>query len=228
MIQSSPMAPTYDLFGPSVPIALSATLVAATAIFRTLAVNWTTKRRWFTLVHWAAINRRSLLTANQARIPDALNAIRWQPAKPLLSLTDDNSTILQVEAAPIPAKPSSPSRMRWNLLVRQIESSWPVVGLRPTRHLNSILDYLAPSSIQTMAPGERFVVHATHPAAARALARSSARAILPHDVGLMLINKTLILDFSTRPFDPLEFHRVNALADQLLAHLRPLPTQNIP
>jgi hypothetical protein len=44
-------------------------------------------------------------------------------------------------------------------------------------------------------------------------------ALLPPDVGLLLAGENLVLDFSTRPFDPLELQRVDALAEQIVMHL---------
>ena len=55
----------------------------------------------------------------------------------------------------------------------------------------------------------------TEPTAARDLARSTLMALLPPDLGLLLVGRHLLLDFSARPFDPIEFGRMIALADQL-------------
>ena len=42
-------------------------------------------------------------------------------------------------------------------------------------------------------------------------------ALLPHDLGLVLQGRRLILDFSTRPFDGIELSRIVALVEQLAA-----------
>ena len=48
---------------------------------------------------------------------------------------------------------------------------------------------------------------------------SFARALLPHDVGLLLHGRFLVLDFSDRPFDTIEFNRMLALADQVAGYV---------
>ena len=45
------------------------------------------------------------------------------------------------------------------------------------------------------------------------------RSLLPADVGLLLIGRQLLLDFSDRPFDSIEFGRMMSLTDQLVKHL---------
>jgi hypothetical protein len=73
--------------------------------------------------------------------------------------------------------------------------------------------------MRAMAPTERLVLYGADARAARALGKSSVAALLPADVGLLLVGENLVLDFSTRPFDPLEFQRVDALAEQIVLHL---------
>jgi hypothetical protein len=58
--------------------------------------------------------------------------------------------------------------------------------------------------------------------AARAAVASMLIALLPHDLGLILHGRRLILDFSTRPFDGIELSRIVALVEQLAAHLPPI------
>jgi hypothetical protein len=70
-----------------------------------------------------------------------------------------------------------------------------------------------------MGETDRFIVFGTDSAAARALSKSHARALLPPDVGLLLHGRHVVLDFSTRPFDGIELGRMVALAEQLVQHL---------
>jgi len=214
------MLARYRLFGLAAPLALLGILAASCAVFWSLVAQWTTRRRWLAMSDWADVNRLALRKGDEASVPDALKSLGWEPAKALLSLSDSDTTIVQVEAVALPGKATKGQRTRWNLLIRNAGSSWPIVGLRPAVHINSILDYLPPGSVQAMAPGERFVLYASQTTAGRALARSSARALLPPDVGMMLAGESLVLDFSTRPFDPLELQRMDALAKQLVAHLQ--------
>jgi hypothetical protein len=50
---------------------------------------------------------------------------------------------------------------------------------------------------------------------ARALVAGPARALIPPDIGLIISADQLILDFTLRPFDIVEFSRVLAVAEQL-------------
>ena len=43
--------------------------------------------------------------------------------------------------------------------------------------------------------------------------------MVPPDVGVLVQGDVLVLDFSARPFDDLEFNRMSALADQLAQKL---------
>ncbi|MEA2734569.1 MAG: hypothetical protein QOE14_1020, partial [Humisphaera sp.] len=108
---------------------------------------------------------------------------------------------------------------RWHVLVRQLGSAWPATGLRPANQPASLLDQFSLSSYPRMGETDRFIVFGTDSAAARALSKSHARALLPPDVGLLLHGRHVVLDFSTRPFDGIELGRMVALAEQLVQHL---------
>ncbi|MEA2707785.1 MAG: hypothetical protein QOF78_386, partial [Phycisphaerales bacterium] len=92
-------------------------------------------------------------------------------------------------------------------------------GLRPANQPASLLDQFSLSSYPRMGETDRFIVFGTDSAAARALSKSHARALLPPDVGLLLHGRHVVLDFSTRPFDGIELGRMVALAEQLVQHL---------
>ncbi len=100
-----------------------------------------------------------------------------------------------------------------------MESRRRPTGLRPTHARRSILDLFSLSSYPALGNIDRFVVYGTDAQAAGSLSKSQARALLPPDVGLLLDDGWMMLDFSERPFDPIEFDRMTALAEQLVAHL---------
>ena len=91
----------------------------------------------------------------------------------------------------------------------------------------SVLDSFSLSSFPLMGATERFVVFGTDSAAARLISQSMMRSLLPPDIGLLLHRRELVLDFSPRPFDAIEFDRMLALADQLAQRL-PAPTSESP
>jgi hypothetical protein len=106
----------------------------------------------------------------------------------------------------------------WNLLVRRAEAARAGAGLRPVRAIPGLLDTLGFEPFPLF-ESDRFVVYGADSAAARQLAKSRLAALLPADVGLILLGPALILDFSSRPFDPLELSRMTAVADQIAARL---------
>jgi hypothetical protein len=107
----------------------------------------------------------------------------------------------------------------FHVLIRQVESSWPPTALRPTAKDKALLDLFSLASFPSMIASERFVIFGTDSAAARTLSKSSLPALLPPDVGLLLHGRRMVLDFSDRPFDTIEFDRMLALANHLTSHL---------
>ena len=108
------------------------------------------------------------------------------------------------------------------MLVRTIESQWQPTALRPAAAASSLLDLFSLTSFPLMGETQRFVVFGTD-SAPRERSASPARGPAParrrpaaaraaHDPG-----------FLDRPFDEIEFDRMIALAEQLVANL-PVPT----
>jgi len=64
---------------------------------------------------------------------------------------------------------------------------------------------------------DRFAMLACDATTAQRLSNSSARALLPADVGLLLTDQYLLIDFSTRPFDPVELDRMISVSEQICA-----------
>ncbi len=73
-------------------------------------------------------------------------------------------------------------------------------------------------------PTDRFMIFGSEARAAKSLAESSAPALLPPDIALIVTGNYLILDFSTRHFDEIEFERLIDLAKQLAPHLSNAPS----
>jgi hypothetical protein len=96
-----------------------------------------------------------------------------------------------------------------------------MTALRPTSHTSSIIDLFSMSSFPSLGATQRFVIFGADGAAARSLSDSTAAALLPPDIGLILHGMFLILDFTSRPFDQIEFGRMIDLADQLAPRLIP-------
>ena len=138
-------------------------------------------------------------------------AVPGQPAAPPLG-------------APPVAASAAEARPLWNVLIRKIPSAWPPTALRPTTpdgaapNPAGALEVFGLPSYPLMGT-DRFIACGLDSAAARRLFRSHLRALLPPDIGLLLHGDTLVLDFSARHFDVLEFTRILVLAEQAVAHL---------
>jgi hypothetical protein len=114
---------------------------------------------------------------------------------------------------------SPPRSHTWHVYMRPIGASWSPTGLRPTVNARSILDLFSLTSFPLLGATDRFVVYGTESQAAERLSGSMARGLLPPDIGVLLYADRLLLDFSSRPFDEIEFNRMLALAQQLEQHL---------
>jgi len=198
-------------------LSLVAIIAASSGVFWLLVRRWTTQRHWVALQDWADENRFKLHGEDRAVGPEILKSFTQPAPKALVSLNDVDTGLVQIEAQPPKGKGSQP--VRWNLLVRKLERAWPMTGFRPATSGRSILDYFKLEEMRAMAPTERFVLYGADARSARALGKSSVAALLPPDVGLLLVDQNLVLDFSSRPFDPLELQRLDALAEQIVLHL---------
>lgn len=82
-----------------------------------------------------------------------------------------------------------------------------------------MIDLFALTGYPRLGSIDRFVVFGTASEQAATLSESFSRALLPPDIGLLLHGPWLILDFSSRHFDVIEFNRMLALAEQIVVHL---------
>lgn len=103
----------------------------------------------------------------------------------------------------------------WHLLIDQLEHYSTPIGLRPTGAQVSLIDLMNLQLMPKLSREIRFAVYALRVIDARELASGPARALLPPDIGLIRSADQLILDFTARPFDPTEFDRMIAVADQV-------------
>jgi hypothetical protein len=214
---------------PSVPLTFSwaalwsllLSLAASGATFAWLCRRWTTDRPRSALADWARARRFRVDRPPVAQLPAGLTALLAADPRVELALLRGPVAVVRLSTA---ARPGGP-RPTWNLLVRSTPANpgTDLSGLRPAAaaHGASILDLL-PSlgGYPSLLPPERFVACATSAAAARRIANSPARGLLPHDVGLLWQPTAVVLDFSGRPFDGVEVDRMLAIAEQVVGHLR--------
>jgi hypothetical protein len=201
------------VFPPSLLVSLLLVLGASSVVTWALIRRITTQRSWLDLSEWAGSNSFGIVRGRGATVPASLIPTLPSP-RGLLMLTDAHTTIVQLETTS-----GGAASTRWNVLVRRTTLEWPRTGLRPSGSRGSLLDLYPLTPFPNLIPAARYVVVGDDFSAAFALAGSAVRGLIPADVGLLLDGDTLVLDFSARPFDPLEMHRMTALAEQLVAHL---------
>lgn len=205
-------------------LALGVILAASLAVFGALSRRITVKRNELALREWAAEQGAVVVgQREQGSPPRLLTPLAPYRAEIVRRIESRRWLLAELSTAPPPeAKGKTP---RWRVLSHELAGggNWPATGLRPAAHAVSVLDLLSLSSFPSLAAGDRFVIFGCDAAAARGLAESAAQRLLPPDVGLVLHGSVLMLDFSTRSFDRVEFERMLDLANQLIAHLPRAP-----
>ncbi len=186
---------------------------ASVTTFYLLVRRWTTQRQWVSLAEWAQQRRFRFRPAELSQLPAVLEPLKNHGAQVRLHLSDGQMILLQLQTDPPPGKRDV---NRWNVLIqRSAPRLGAAAGLRPAAAPASLLDLLGFSQFPSLAVGHRFAVLATSSSSARAVAESALRTLAPADIGLLLAEDCLVLDFSARPFDPIELDRMIALAQQL-------------
>jgi hypothetical protein len=205
-------------------LSMCVALGVSAAVYVALVRRSTAGRAWIETEEWAsATGLRARRHPGEA--DDALRPFVERGAQVLASLSSNDLTIAQLQT-PGPAAAGEARPIRWHVLIRRLASGdpaagWPASGLRPTAASASLLDLFGLVSFPLMGPTQRFTVYGTDSRWARRLHKSHARALAPADIGVLLVGNRLVLDFSARPFDPITFGRMTALADQLAIHLPP-------
>jgi hypothetical protein len=187
---------------------LAVLLGASVWIFWMLVKRSTSSRQLTALAEWARDEGWRMAGGPLDR-PEPFDILSGPGLEPQLALSDRSGIESIVQLG------------NWNVLIRRIETPWKPTGLRQALSTSSVLELFSLSSFPLLGPSDRFVMFGTDPTAAAALSASSARALLPPDVGLLLHGQHLVLDFSSRPFDAVELNRMRALAAQIAGHLPP-------
>jgi len=219
------------LSGQGMPAELSATilgtlllvLAGALAIFWLLGRQATLRQRELALAEWIS-NHQSQLIPLRSPVEAVRNLESLSSFHPAYrsAIGNDRWTLAELTTdPPMEAKGKTP---RWRVLAWRMPAgvvAWPPTGLRPVVHMVSLVDLPALSSFPSLPGTERFVVFGAESAPAKLLAESPAQGLLPPDIGLLLIDRMLIPDFSGRRFEPVEFDRMLALAGQIDDFLSP-------
>ncbi len=189
-------------------LTMSAIFLASTAVFFVLVRRWTTERRWTAMSVWARERGYRYLRPSNP-LPQPLDETDLLPQ---LVISSGTVTLLDM-SPPMSAEPI-------HVLHRKLD--WPIApgGLRPVARTLSLLDRFKLQSFPLITGGERFLAIGVDSAAARRIA-DALRTLFPADLGVLVYNRSMLIDFSSRQFDTIEFDRVIALSEQLLKHLPP-------
>jgi hypothetical protein len=203
---------------------LSVLLAVSAATFCALVRRWESHRPSLALAEWGKEN--GFRAIGKDNLPPPLDSISVREPVVRLAMESEKCVLTQLETAAVQqlnGMPGTTGKVVWNLLIRRMELPWHPTGLRPTGAHASALDLFSLSSFPLLGTTERFTIFGTDSAAARALSASMTRSLLPPDIGMYLHGNHLVLDFSDRPFDEIEFNRMLSLADQISQKL-PAPT----
>jgi len=194
---------------------MSAIFLGSVVMFFTLVRRWTVNRRWTTLQAWARDHGFRHERSDQTP-PPPLDDLHLIP-----QLVVSSGPITLIDFSPLTSEDQLPIRV----LHRQID--WPLApaGLRPMAAQVSLLDRFSLHPYPLITSNERFLAIGVDSLAARRVA-DALRTLLPADLGLLIHHRSLIIDFSARHFDAIEFDRMIALSDQLVAHLPPASTRS--
>jgi hypothetical protein len=196
-------------------------LAASVGMFWLLLWRETSRRREQAMLEWARANGFRLRSGAEGRPPMPLSlfgTVRiglWFEGKRCLLVR----FAVQPQGDLLNAVPQAAGPLRRNVLIWPIETNWLPAALRPVMGEHSLVDLLNLPAQSTGTSTQRFTAHAAERKVAAAVAESSLRGLLPPDVGLLLLGRHVVLEFSGRPFDEIEFNRMIAVAGQVVAHL---------
>jgi hypothetical protein len=203
-------------------VTLLVLLGASAGTFWALVRRWESHRQWMALAEWGSEHGFRFQGCDPEHLPPPLDSAMARQATVRLCMASPTMLLLQIQTAAVQQPDGTPGltgSVTWNLLMRRLPSSWHPTGLRPTFARASALDLFSLSSFPSLGTTERFMIYGTDSDAATALSQSMTRSLLPPDIGLLLHGNQLLLDFSDRPFDEIEFNRMLALADQIAEKL---------
>ena len=186
-------------------------LAASGRVFYILTQQWTTHRPIEALREWARDRDFDLSLPPKVELPTVVKG--WASLDPRVDILLKRGPVMLVRLT-TKARPALP-RPVWNLLIRELTTAQNPAGLRPASATHSFLDLFSLNGFPSLLPPERFVAFAVDSKDAKAMAASTARGLMPADIGLLVHGPYVTLDFSARPFDAIEFDRMLAIMEQV-------------
>jgi hypothetical protein len=193
-------------------VTLFAILAVSGRVFHVLCKQWTHQRPIQALRDWASDRRFTFQLPHDATLPAALDGLKPLDARIELLMQNKSTTLIRLTTATRTTNP----RPVWHLLIRETHQASNPAGLRPVHAARSFLDLFTMQGYPSLLPPDRFVAFGTDARDAKKVAASSARGLMPADIGLLLHGPFVTLDFSTRPFDAIEFERMLSIMEQVV------------
>jgi len=104
----------------------------------------------------------------------------------------------------------------WHLLVRATHDAHPAAALISATARQNAAELFQLSAYPAVLSNDRFTVWANESRAARMMADAPTRGLLPADISYLTVGNLIILDFTPRPFDPIEFDRMITVMEQII------------
>jgi hypothetical protein len=201
-------------FSPLVLCVLVLMLLASGMTFTLLTRRWTRDRPQAALFDWARERKFKIIPHHQLAIPAGLESLI--PLHPVVEVLLVRGLEIVVKASTLDTEQK---RRSWHLLLRTTTIARTPAALRPASADVSFIDLFTLPSYPAILTPDRFAVLATDSAAARAMTHCPARGLLPPDVGLLVHGPYVTIDFSARPFDPVEIDRMLVITAQIVPGL---------
>jgi hypothetical protein len=194
-----------------------AMLAASVWVFAELVGRQTRHRRRVSLSQWARGRKMRVVDPSSVTPETALPELAALDPKIISLIRGESAALAQVQTNDSKSASPAPSggRSNWNLLQTALPADWQPCGLRPASGAKSLIDLFGLSSFPSLAIDRRFMVFAGESRSAAQMVASGVLSRLPSDIGLLLVHRQLILDFSTRHFDEVEFTRMLELAVEI-------------
>lgn len=214
------LAEQLTMTGPSAVVLVVLLLLLAIAGGTFYALVWreTSARRSVALEEWAQATGFYSNPLAKLRAPHPLERF-GKSVHVRRCYVSPSATVVEFTVDPPPG--SVAAATTFHVLIWPVESDWPAVALRPVLATLALSDMLPLPSQAAKFGSHRFVIHTDHRSTGAHLATSRIGGLMPADIGLILIGRHMLVDFSCRPFDGIEFNRMISVAKQVVAHLPP-------
>ena len=207
MIAEALQSPRFSM---SIFLTLVVCLIASLGMFVVLVRRWITFRFRYEMEQWAGQHRFEIVENPSAdSLPPPLNGPEGNGLSARWIFTSEDRTIAQLVLAP-----SATDVRVYNVCIAAIAVNTPAVALKPAVVPETILSRFRLSPAASTS-SERFQILGNDLSANLRLSESVIAGIAPPDVAFLFTGGLMLIDFSSRPFDPIEFDRMLVLANQI-------------